>query len=439
MKSLIILAVGARQAPQIRWGPRGGIPTLLSVALLATTIAEAGLDPSMLLHNDSPQTALERANGDWRPVMASLASTNPATESISALAAEFIRNVRPMERGHNTRKAAWAGWRVVLSWAAARDGLHEILPMTEEVLYAFLWDALTMGTTFHVLKSLVNAVQARHNLFRLEPPIAPGGDYGRLMKALARFQGVPRKLLFPISRDAVVRMLRLAMPIHPACAGPAGGCTLCAHFMAMWRDCLAAIISTIGCMRPDEVASLTVCDWWPDHDTHKGFPQFAGGAALHSIKMKNDQERKGHQRRYSKAADPSLDAVGQLCAFLGQAGLTQHPRCRKMQDLSTFCKLCPPLFPLSTRDGRGFRTDRQPSPTHCSEMIVRGLTHVGFDPDWFSGVCARRGGLSTAIEAGVPEHILWMQSGHAQTVAARTYVRLNSPTLLYDTWAAFKL
>jgi hypothetical protein len=32
-----------------------------------------------------------------------------------------------------------------------------------------------------------------------------------------------------------------------------------------------------------------------------------------------------------------------------------------------------------------------------------------------------------------------MQSGHAQDVAARQYVQLGSPALLYDMWAAFDL
>jgi hypothetical protein len=72
-------------------------------------------------------------------------------------------------------------------------------------------------------------------------------------------------------------------------------------------------------------------------------------------------------------------------------------------------------------------------------MIVRGLGHVGFDTALFSGISARRGGLSTAIEAGVPECILWMQSGHAQDAAARRYVRLQSPALLYQTWESFGL
>ena len=72
-------------------------------------------------------------------------------------------------------------------------------------------------------------------------------------------------------------------------------------------------------------------------------------------------------------------------------------------------------------------------------MIVHGLQLAGYDTSAFSGISARRGGLSTAIEAGVPEHILWMQSGHAQDRAARRYVHLGSPALLYETWKAFGL
>ncbi len=49
------------------------------------------------------------------------------------------------------------------------------------------------------------------------------------------------------------------------------------------------------------------------------------------------------------------------------------------------------------------------------------------------------GGLTVAAEAGVPESIMWMQSGHAQSMAARRYVRLTDPDRLYDTWRAFRL
>ena len=72
-------------------------------------------------------------------------------------------------------------------------------------------------------------------------------------------------------------------------------------------------------------------------------------------------------------------------------------------------------------------------------MIVNGVRQVGFDTPRFSGIGAGRGGPSAAIEAGAPEHILWMQSGHAEDVAARRYVQLGSPALLYETQAAFDL
>ncbi len=72
-------------------------------------------------------------------------------------------------------------------------------------------------------------------------------------------------------------------------------------------------------------------------------------------------------------------------------------------------------------------------------MIISTLAHVGFNTAGFSCISARKGGLSTAIEAGVTEAILWMQSGHAQDIAARHYVKLHSPTLLYCTYESFNL
>jgi len=237
----------------------------------------------------------------------------------------------------------------------------------------------------------------------------------------------------------VVRLLRFPFPKHDECGGAYRGCPLCRRFLHQWRNCLAGAVSTVGCMRPDEGSQLQVCDWWPDFDTDKGFLQFKGGAALHSPRMKNDQGRKGHQRRFGRSVDPSLDIVTQVGAFTAQAGLRIHPACRKMRNLAERCPVCPPLFPISLPGYGGFRLDKQPTSPQFSEMVVAGLAQVGYDPEWFSGVCARRGGISRAIEANVPEHILWMQTGHSQSKAARVYMDLGSPALLYDTWGAFQL
>ena len=74
-----------------------------------------------------------------------------------------------------------------------------------------------------------------------------------------------------------------------------------------------------------------------------------------------------------------------------------------------------------------------------SDALAKAVATVGVDAAQFSGISARKGGLSTAIEAGVPEWALFVQSGHGQSKAARAYMALDSPTFLFDTWNAFRL
>jgi hypothetical protein len=72
-------------------------------------------------------------------------------------------------------------------------------------------------------------------------------------------------------------------------------------------------------------------------------------------------------------------------------------------------------------------------------MVTSALRSIGVNSSSFSGASCRMGGLTVASEAGVPESILYMQSGHAQPTAARGYVRLTNPDRLYDSWRAFRL
>ncbi len=79
-----------------------------------------------------------------------------------------------------------------------------------------------------------------------------------------------------------------------------------------------------------------------------------------------------------------------------------------------------------------------PSPACVSTMVFAALCMTGVDPISFSGVCCRMGSLTVATEAGVPDNIPWMQSGHAQDHAARRYARFTNPGRLYDTWDTFR-
>jgi hypothetical protein len=58
-------------------------------------------------------------------------------------------------------------------------------------------------------------------------------------------------------------------------------------------------------------------------------------------------------------------------------------------------------------------------------MVVSALCMINLDTSAFTEVYCRMGGLTITTEVGVPENILWMQSGHAQDRTARFYA---SPT-----------
>jgi hypothetical protein len=146
--------------------------------------------------------------------------------------------------------------------------------------------------------------------------------------------------------------------------------------------------------------------------------------------------------RFGKSADPALDINHQLGLFMDLAGTRPSPACAGDRLRGKRCLVCAPLFPkLAKGPGSSWvlHTDPNPSPACVSAMVVSALRMIGVDTASFSSVCCRMGGLTVATEAGVPENILWMQSGHAQDRAARRYVRLTNPDRLYDTWRAFRL
>ncbi len=98
--------------------------------------------------------------------------------------------------------------------------------------------------------------------------------------------------------------------------------------------------------------------------------------------------------------DPRFDLLAQLregFRLLGTAG--PHPGCinagaGRAANYSTRCNVCPPAFPRRFKKGQEFDLSRPASSEEVSAMIVRGMQHVGFDTTYFSGISARKGGLS---------------------------------------------
>ena len=78
-------------------------------------------------------------------------------------------------------------------------------------------------------------------------------------------------------------------------------------------------------------------------------------------------------------------------------------------------------------------------PQRTSAIIKSAAEAAGCCGARFSGISARKGGLSTAIEARVDECILYLQSGHWPEKAARRYMHMRDPARLFETFAAFEL
>jgi hypothetical protein len=74
-----------------------------------------------------------------------------------------------------------------------------------------------------------------------------------------------------------------------------------------------------------------------------------------------------------------------------------------------------------------------------SDDIRAAVFAAGACPHRFSGVSARKGGISTAIEAGVTEDILYLQSGHGVSKAGRPYMHIRDPARLLEVFEAFGL
>lgn len=431
-----------------RFSPRSLIPTLTDLGPVRTLASRLGLRIGGWLYNDRQATALELCQGRWRPAIAALAfDPRGGVPSVDSSADRFAEIVEPLGFAVGTRCKYEAHRRSVLTWAIWKGVLHELLPMSERLLKAYLWDALAFDAPLSVLKHALGAIKAWHRKLGFESPADGPGDFRRLTTSLARFQPTPRSLKFPLHAEAVRRLLLLPLPEHPKCRGvippkPKGcwaRCPICWAFLHRWVDCLAAVIATLTCCRCKEAGLLQVCDVWWRFDERAGFLPFVGGAAFNIAFRKNDQQRKGHQPRVGVPKDPRFDVLAQLAEVIRLLQTTPRPGCTKHADPSVPCPACPPLFPRRHKKGQEFDLSRQATSTEMSAMIVRGLGHVGFDTSLFSGISARKGGLSTAIEAGVPEVILWMQSGHAQDVAARRYVQLQSPALMYATYESFNL
>ena len=422
-KSTVVVRLGAGAA-RVSWS-RTALPAIENLGELHGAAVFRQVDRDRILLNDSLPTALERADGNWGPAVRRLAGSRlDANTTVARLAAAFDRHLGPACRQPSTRADYWRAWRLVVTWAVARKAVHAILPMSLETLKALTWDLVCFAVPSSQVELVWKAVQARHRLFQLRVPLCETNQYSSWVRMLGSVRGRPTSLKLPIQKETV----RWLLAWRPS--------TLAAH-----RARLLTVVATLACLRVSEVAQLQVCDLWFDYLSEYGVSGFEGTCSVHIGRRKNDAVRKGHYPALGRSQDPELDVVTQLRTWLQVVGLEVHRSCAKRLRPAARCEVCPPLFPLTrcARGGGTVATNRPCSRQQASDWIRWAVTQAGGDSARFSGISARKGGISVAIEAGVDETILYLQSGHGQPLPARAYMQLSSPARFLETFNAFGL
>jgi hypothetical protein len=135
--------LGPRIAPAISWNPRTTSHTFLTFEQVRLAAAAAGLRIVRRLYADAGETALEACQANWRPAVRELAASPRTVPTVAESPAAINRHILPMERSPGTCSKYLTHRRSILTWAVRVEGrAARLLPMSDDLLRAFLWDAL---------------------------------------------------------------------------------------------------------------------------------------------------------------------------------------------------------------------------------------------------------------------------------------------------------
>ena len=181
LRAEVLISVGPAGAGAVRWA-RATMPTLLDVGPLRPVLRGEGVADLLshgLLRDFSVVTQLEQAQGNWEGVMARIGGGGRG--SVAASAEAFALHVAPSMEATSTRKAAWAAWRTVLTWACARGALGRIMPMSLSCFQAITFDMLSVLCSASVIRQVWDTIQGQHRRLGYASPVQEAGGYARLV------------------------------------------------------------------------------------------------------------------------------------------------------------------------------------------------------------------------------------------------------------------
>jgi integrase len=366
----------------------------------------------------SEKTIMERADGFMPAIVVRGKDNQSGILSVESGAAMFQEEVLTSALQGKTRARYHALWRGFVTYGLAQRDLEAIMPATKEMVQAWALQLMMLGASPALIRSSIAAVQSRHSEYGFPAPLNEAGAFKRFMKAVLSLQGSPRRQITPITRKMMTKLM-LLRELTPG----------------QERDVLITVTGTQLGARVGELKRLQVCDLLVDHDVPYS-RRFRGSAAVRIRKRKQDQLRRGLYPRLAKGSTARLCVVRRLQRMMATRSLQVSDACTKAVRPAARCPHCPPLFASFRRSGGSYLPlSRQ----QISGAVKRAINLVQSDSGSFSGISMRRGCISQAIHARVPEPILYLQSGHGSGFAARTYIVPEDPRVLHETAQALRL
>jgi integrase len=332
----------------------------------------------------------------------------------------FQTTVLLMNSALSTRKKLQTDWETVVSWAVANDAESKILPMPLHILYALLFDFVALGYSGSRQKEFINSIQDRHKRFSITPPLKYHRDYSKIINSILKIKGKTEQLKLPVNPMCIKHMLSKST----------------ASFSEE-QEVLAVALGAACAARPSEVTQIRLCQIRIGADAEiDSSPKYKNSAVVHLHTRKQDQLRKGHDMRIGRPINPRFDVLNRLEKMWQSKSIAPHPLCQATSDPSQQCVLCPFAFSKTTTGGKLIQGT--PQSTDWYSKAVR--KHIGSqfpNPSRFSGKSTRIGAISNALNYGIPEEIIYLQSGHGPSKSGRSYMQLGMLHHLYrmyDSW-----
>ena len=393
-----------------------------STAFSPTLASVEGLRPMLPRHlhdrflkPPAGKTDFEIAEG--RPLTFLQSSVAPAMAGLAAKARLFRDQVLPATQEVLTRKGNFGAWRTFLTFLLIEGALLAAMPATEDAVQAFFMHLVLTGYSGARLTSFAEAIIDRHYLYAVQPQVPPERIRWWATAATKRL-GLPQSEKFPVLATHIRAFLRIPRTS-----------------LRMLRDVTMLCVGTICALRSSELLKLDVCDVLDGIDGK-------GTMGILLWKRKNDGHKRGLYPRIGQAKDASLCVIALVRTYLRRTGLTVSPKCTKGTYRRSPCDECGRLFRNTTAGGS--RMEETASPRHgvssgtLRNALKTALASIGVEPSKYSPVSLRKGGVSTALAAGIPEDLRKLQSGH-KSACWKAYADNVHRAQLYRFFSSFGL